>query len=188
MITCGRCGEEIRYGHRGGVGGYWHRETVDHMPIAGPVSSPEEIQQMLDAVARRRAEKAGEPLEGDDDDEEGLDEVPPIEVHRTSVDPKDERVPGGVRTITNLLAKTDGWELYRLTYSRGPYLGSKKCLGVSDMIVLGAIQRSTGRRIVATWRDGKFNTGYAIMGNRMQGRVNSTAMKGFVKGLTQESN
>lgn len=41
-LTCSRCGEEVRYGARGNVLGWLHREEKDHAVILGFIASDEE--------------------------------------------------------------------------------------------------------------------------------------------------
>lgn len=43
--TCSRCGEEVRYGKRGTLRGWLHREEVDHAPILGTIVTPEQIAE-----------------------------------------------------------------------------------------------------------------------------------------------
>lgn len=206
---CSACGEEIRHGVREGKTGFWHRENVDHSPTHGhritraqaeaderhrrehvyydddgkPYTAAEwEISRDKDTERRKR--RMAEYLGKDPD------YVPPLpepEVRRTPVGPKDERVPGGTRTITNLLAK-QGWELTRLTYARGPYMSTGgKMLSISDTIVLNAMgpEVDGGTAIaVASWRDGKFDTAYA--GRLKDGvakvdPVNATDLKAWIK-------
>lgn len=164
-MVCRTCREEVRFGRRSDNPGWWHRGDVDHDTFPVPAPEVEEI----------------EPL-------------PEPEVVAHAVQPKDEIVPGGVRTITNLLAKR-GWELRRLTHARGPYVGAKdKLLSISDSVVLGAREKPRCARggldrppriAVASWRDGKFD--FAYVGVIQDGRVvtepaNNTAMKSWIKG------
>lgn len=164
-MLCRDCREEVRYGARDGAPGWLHREPKDH--IGFPVVAPE-VEEV-------------EPL-------------PPVEIPCRPVDPKDEIVPGGVRTITNLLAK-QGWELRRLTHARGPYVGAKgDVLSISDTIVLGAREAPRCERggldrppriAVASWRDGKFDFAYVGVirdGTFVTTGANNTAMKAWIKG------
>lgn len=159
-MICRSCREVVRFGWRHSRPGWWHREDKDH--DAFPIVEPPPAWQP--------------------------EELPPVEVVSTPVDPKDERVPGGVRTITNLLPKHD-WELVRLTYARGPYVGGKgKVLSISDTILLKARgQEVDGTRpiAVASWRDGKFDFAYIgeIKASTIRPRpANATDMKNWIKG------
>jgi len=120
---------------------------------------------------------------------------PEPEVLATPVEPKDDRVPGGVRTITNLLAKTDGWELVNLTYARGPYVGAKgEVLSISDSIVLRARGPEVDGRLryaVGSWRDGKFDSAYILTRKpgteRYESRpANASELKAWIKGSQEE--
>lgn len=95
--------------------------------------------------------------------EEGLDEeeiaaleipIPEPEVRKTAIERSDPRCPQGARNLMNAAAKA-GWEVRRLTYSRGPWLGSKgNVLSISDLVACGVVD-SDRRYGVASWRDGK---------------------------------
>lgn len=209
--TCSRCGQEVRYGTRAGVTGWLHRGKVDHLPIFGQVFTPEmaaevehqrrnvirffddgtsyttaeyDIEKDKD-VARRRARLAelrGEPLQTEHI-------IPPVEVpcHPLEVDDLPPR--SGMRQVANLVIKTEGWELRRLTHARGPYMGQNgECLSISDTIVLGArCAVDDGTRIaVVSWRDGKFD--HAYIGTIQDGHLNprkvdATTMKNWIKGI-----
>lgn len=165
-MICRTCREEVRFGRRDGNPGWWHRENVDHGCFPIPKPEVEEV----------------EPL-------------PPVEIPGHKVEPKDEVVPGGVRTVVNLLAKR-GWELRRLTHARGPYVGAKgDVLSISDTVVLGAREVPRCERggldrpdriAVASWRDGKFDlayVGYIRDGQiTVTERANATTMKAWIKG------
>lgn len=142
--------------------------------------------QKMEAAAEALA--ALEPVDNDEDDEEeGLDEMPPVEVYSTpsplvgalEIDGRQVKVPGGCRTIINLAAKV-GWEIHALTYSRGPYVGSSgKALSVSDMhrlVVRGPSVDGVRRLGVAWWRDGKADWAWRIEDN--------TITRGGVKTLS----
>lgn len=165
-MLCRECRAEVRFGTRGGNPGWWHREEADHKTF--PVPKPEEPE---------------------------VKPLPAPEVPSRPVEPKDEAVPGGVRTITNLLRKR-GWELRRLTHARGPYLGANgDVLSISDTVVLGAREKPRCPRggldrppriAVASWRDRKFDFAYVghVTGNHItvEARVNATEMKSWIKG------
>lgn len=133
-----------------------------------------------------------EALEADDDEEEEEEvaPLPPVEVHCHPVEVESFPPRSGIRQICNTVLKAEGWEIRRLTHSRGPYLGSKgECLSISDTIILGASKAPEldgSRHIaVASWRDGKFDFAYVgaiISGNLSPRRVNSTEMKDWIKG------
>lgn len=161
MMACRTCLAQVRFGWRHGQPGWWHREDVDHPGF--PVVEPPEREVI---------------------------EIPEPEVRSTRIeDFKDERVPGGVRTVTNLVAKTDGWEVISLTYARGPYLAaSGKILSISDAVLLKIrSEQVDGKRhiAVASWRDGKFD--FAYIGTFTDGLIRpysatATELKNWIKG------
>lgn len=185
-VTCGRCHEEIRWGPRatshGIANGWWHRGEADHIPLPGPETPRAVLDDLYVGLERRAIEKAaGRSPETNEDEEEGLDEIPPIEIPCHAIDPSSLPSRSGIRQTVNLVSK-QGWELRRLTHARGPYMGARKCLGVSDTIVLGAgALAPSRRRVVASWRDGKFDFGYILDGQKLLGRVNATELKNFIK-------
>lgn len=96
--------------------------------------------------------------------EEGLDEeeierlhqvdIPEPEVRKTPIERADPRCVQGAKNLMNAAAKA-GWEVRRLTYSRGPYLGAAgQVLSISDFVVVGVVD-TDHRCGVASWRDGK---------------------------------
>lgn len=159
MMVCRTCLAQVRFGWRHGQPGWWHREDVDHPGF--PVVEPPE-REVID--------------------------IPEPEVRSTPVTPGHEKVPGGVRTVTNLLAKIDGWELRRLTYARGPYVGSKgEVLSTSDSVVLGAQGEVDNevRVAVASWRDAKFDFAYiGIIKDSVMTTypANSNELRSWIKG------
>ncbi len=44
--TCARCGDEVRYGRRGDVTGWLHRDEVDHAPVFGVLWTAEQAEEM----------------------------------------------------------------------------------------------------------------------------------------------
>ena len=179
------------------------REHVWYTDDGKPMTTAEyEVSKDPDTPRRKRrmAELRGE-------DPNWVEPIPEPEVRRTTVDIEDERVPGGARAIAKLLAgitrvtpagksskslkhppMAPGWELTRLTYARGPYLGADgSALSISDSIVINALgpEVDGGRAVaVASWRDGKFDTAYA---GRLVGRsvkvdpVNADGLKAWIK-------
>jgi hypothetical protein len=179
--TCAVCDQEVRHGHRDGVAAWWHREAVDHHAILGrrfTAADELEVQRQLD-LPRVRLDKDGVEetytarelqlkamskakrdqllAEGLDDDEIALlerPEVPEPEVRCTPIERADDRCPQGVRNVMNAAARA-GWEVTRLTYSRGPYLGSKgQVLTISDSVVIHVVD-GEGHLGVASYRDRK---------------------------------
>lgn len=58
MILCGSCREEIRFGHRNGQAGWWHRLDVDHHAVLGQPHTADwaaEIERQLDLPRTRMA-------------------------------------------------------------------------------------------------------------------------------------
>lgn len=209
--TCSRCGQEVRYGQRGLVTGWLHREDVDHQPIFGHIWTPEdqehvereyrevvrtmedgttyttaEFDILKDKDAERRKRRLAEFRS------EGPDHAPPIpepEVRAHPLEVADLRPGSGMRQIATLVTKTDGWELRRVTGSRGPYVGSAGgVLSISDTIVIGARGPEVDEGVkvaVASWRDDSFDFAYAglIRGDRcFTHKVNATELKTWIKG------
>jgi hypothetical protein len=185
ICTSDGCGQEVRHGWRDGKKGWWHREAVDHQPIFGrrfTDADKAKVELELDVVrTRQRTTKDGEVVTEEYTArgerlramnkakrekllEEGLDEeeiaalhqicIPEPEVRKTTIERSDERCPQGARNLMNAAAKA-GWEVRRLTYSRGPWLGAKgNVLSISDLVACGVVD-SDKRYGVACWRDGK---------------------------------
>lgn len=160
-MICRECRAVVKYGWRHGRPGWWHREDLDHE--AFPIVAPEE---------------------------EEVEEVPPVEVPSHTVTAEDFAPRSGIRQVINLVGKTEGWELRRLTSARGPYLGAKsQVLGISDVVVLGARcdpLDGPPRIAVGSWRDGKFDFAYiGIIQDRrfVTHRVKSTGLKNWIKGI-----
>jgi len=225
------CGQETRYGKRGGVLGYHHREDVDHAPIFGQRFTEEmaarvEAQRdeprfrlpsaamkhcvtyqaltpleeyttrrndiLKDTDATRRKRRIAE-LDGVDVDYIAPPPEPEIACHPIEV--SDLKPRSGILQMANLILgknkdKVQGWELRRLTHSRGPYVGSSgEVLSISDSIVMGARgpEVDSGVRVaVASWRDGEFDFGYT--GILKDGVVttqpaNSNALKAWIKDI-----
>lgn len=94
------------------------------------------------------------------------------------------KVPGGVRTLLNLAEKLGDWDVVRLTYSRGPYLGADgESLGVSDSVVLhlrGPEVDNTRVHALASWRDGKSDWAWKVERNHVE-RVGARALIAWMK-------
>lgn len=229
METCGRCGEEIRFGTRDGVTKFWHRGPVDHEAAHGrpwteedsarqqafldqlrvrPVGEPEDGVQRIDYYTVRRfglkgdAAKAYDALHAPE-----AKVIPEPEVRARPMQVEDLASGSGPRQLADLVTgvtrvtpkgksskslkhppAAPGWELRRLTYARGPWLGANgEVLSTSDTVVLGARgpEVDEGRRIaVACWRDGSFD--HAYIGVFKDGRfttepANSNALKAWIK-------
>lgn len=151
----------------------------------------------LERAALASTEKGRERLELEDDGIEEHD-LEPIEVRCTplnlkgptvvyAVDGRERttQIPGGARTFVNLAAKLD-WEVVRMTYSRGPYLGARGgSLGVSDLVTMivrgpkvdGAIEPVYG---VASWRDAKSQWAWRVE-NRTPEAVGARALAAWMK-------
>lgn len=179
MLTCSKCGEEVRWGRRHDQLAYWHREDKDHFPLFGKLLQPGEWEQ----IAARHHSRGGHDRDGNEV-ETAPAELEPVEVPCTplplagkrsvhqvvddlgeTLEVREERVeiagrtvviPGGARALVNQVQKADGWELRRFTYARGPFVSAKsQSLGVSDSFVVGfAAPVVDGRRWygVASWR------------------------------------
>lgn len=201
---CSVCDEEVRLGWRHGVYGWLHREDVDHFPVFGHIRTPEEAEHarrmmeevehigedgepyitrerdiMKDPNADRRKRRLAEFREEDPD---YVAPLPEPELRRTPIEVDDLPPRSGMRQVANLVVKTDGWELRRLTKARGPYLGADgSVLSISDSIVLGAQRLDADRSFaVASWRDGKFDSAY--IGSKGSARlVNATELKAWIK-------
>lgn len=190
--VCSRCGEEVRWGARDGHMGYWHREAVDHQPIHGHRFLAADQELAVQHLARWR-ELAPEPEPVDEDDDELEDDaviapLPEPEVPRHDVTADAFPPRSGIRQILNLIDRTPGWELMRLTHARGPWIGSKgTMLSISDSVVLaarGPVGVDGTPIAVGTWRDGDFKTAYTGVlqaGHLATTGVNSKALKTWIK-------
>jgi hypothetical protein len=193
--TCSRCGQEVRYGVRGGIKGWLHRDPdVDHMPLfGGPLWSPE-LQARLEAslaemAARGKADKKKDsgPAEEEDQPDKWA-EVPEPYVTAQPVGPGDFPPRSGIRQIYNLVEKTKGWEVANFTLAIGPYVGARgQVLSISDsvkMVMRGPGVDSGVRVAVASWRDGSFDSAYIgiLKGNTVHTQpANSNALKAWIK-------
>lgn len=171
-LTCAFCGEEVRWGWRHGRLAWLHREDVDHDVKFGNYLKPGEWDEITARLAEGLKFRTKRTNDGQEEArEETSHELEPIEVRSVPMPHKGRMfvgcsdgsvavatVPGGTRTLLNLAAK-QGWEVLRLTYSRGPYLGALGgSLGVSDSVlcILGGPVVDGGRLwAVASWRDGE---------------------------------
>ena len=195
--TCARCGQEVRYGVRAGIKGWLHREDVDHLPLFGQLWTAEDQARveasLVEMAARGKADKAKAEAEAAEQERETWDEVPEPEIRCTDIDPDSFPARAGIRQICNLIKRTESWELKRVTYARGPYVGARgQVLSISDhhkISALGPIVPGDGldagqRFVVASWRDMKFDAGYTglIRGQTVYPHpANSDAMKAWIK-------
>lgn len=204
--TCSRCNQEVRWGWRDGVEGYWHRESVEHVPIFGRSVTRDEV----DEIDRRYREE----IHFDDDgkpytaaeydilrdknlerrkhrladfhgvDPDYVEPLPDPEVICHPVEPDSFAPRSGIRQVINLVLKS-GWELRRLTHARGPYLGADgSVLSISDSIVVGARGPALDGQIpyaVGSWRDGKFDYSFTGILGGATTRVDNTTMKNWIK-------
>ncbi len=213
--TCSVCGQEVRFGARqpSDNPSWLHREPVDHQTILGQRFTPAaQFSAEMEYLHREFIDADGKPytaalydIRKDKDverrkrrlaeyhgqDPDYVEPLPPIEIHATPVEPDTFAPRSGLRQVVNLVEKTPGWERYRLTHARGPYLGANgESLGVSDTIVLGAREDvgldGSRRFAVASWRDGKFDHAYigVLKDGRLDplDRADATTMKNWIKG------
>lgn len=196
-VACSRCGQEVRFGERDGMKGWWHREAVDHHPVLG--HSPQQ-----------RAEVHEEPPTEEEIAAEALQNAQ-VEVWAHDADPEEFSPQSGIKQIYNLVtgvtrkspttgkaskspkhpAMAEGWELVNLHHARGPYRGSKgEVLSISDTHVLrarGPVELDGSYRVaVASWRDLAFD--FAFIGTVANGRLDvrkadSDTMKNWIKGI-----
>lgn len=169
------------------------RHLIRYLEDGTPYSTAEYEARKIKDTEKRAAALA--ELH-DDEDGDGHDEIEPIEVRSIALPLKGRvfvgcpdgsvavaAVPGGVRTVLNLAARV-GWTVERLTYSRGPYLGSSgKSLGVSDTVVLvvrGPDVDGVPRRGVASWRDAKSDWAWR-MENKQIERIGAKALIAWMK-------
>lgn len=159
MDVCDRCKQEVRYGRRGAMLGYLHREETDHNVRFGP-PGPTPAEAEATRIAYLQAtDQWTAPTEEDDDPEP----IPDPEIRAMRLDPDVKRLfiaspdglieatfPGGAKTLVNAARKT-GWEM-AASYCRGPWLhaSSWEPTGVVDHVVLRL--RRGRERAVATWR------------------------------------
>lgn len=194
--TCAKCHEEVRYGKRGGVTGWLHREPKDHLPLfGGPLWTPD-LQVQLEASLSEMAAR-GNTKDKDDapEPEWSDDEVPAPEIACHPIEVADLRPRSGILGLANLILgknkdKVAGWDLRRLTHSRGPYVGARgQVLSIDDFIVMGAAGPDD-RVMVAAWRNYEFDFGYAGVVDRAAKKIitkpaNSTQLRAWIKeGLT----
>ena len=180
--TCGRCGEEIRWGERHGRMAWWHREDVDHHVIHGTPSEP--------------VPWIPEPAEPEEEHHANVIPDPELRAIRLKHQrqfiglPTGEvilaEVPQGARTIINL-ARKHGWEVQEPSFARGSIMHASqdRVVRVSDLLLVRArltTLDSPTRIAVASWRDGKFD--YAYIGRRPPhvDRASNKALKAFLKG------
>lgn len=160
-MICRACREEVRFGYRDGNPGWLHREEKDHP--GQPMIAPQAVEET--------------PL-------------PEVEVPQHNVTAEDFPPRSGIRQVINLVRK-QGWDLRRLTQSRGPYIGAKgDVLSISEVTVLAAVgpARLDGGVPVAvgSWRDGSFDFAYIgeiVKGNLSPTKVDATTMKNWIKGI-----
>lgn len=211
--TCSVCGQEVRYGYWQDRKAYFHREPADHEPIFGRRFTAEEqaeVERQMDLPRTRvvtrtikgekvqveetytarqamtaKAKREAEETPDEDAEPEGImTEVPEPEVRKTAIERDDERCPQGARNLLNAAARA-GWEVRRLTYARGPWIGAKgQVLSISDTVVCGVVDGDQ-RYAVASWRDGKVAS--AWYGERQDAQVNMnlttiTEIKNTMKG------
>lgn len=152
VMVCADCGQEVRFGWRDRVSGWWHREETDHLgrpvvPHPAPYATP-------------------------------IYPEPEVPCHPITKD--DLRPRSGPLQVFNLLGK-EGWEVRRMTASRGPYITAKgEVSRTADSIVIGAVH-SDGRRLVGVWVDVKFEAAYIGRGTHMVS-CNATDLKNWIKG------
>lgn len=121
------------------------------------------------------------------------EEFPEPEKGCTPIEVSDLRPRSGPRILCGTVKKA-GWDLVRLTTSRGPYIGADgSVLSTSDSIVLCA--RGPARLdgmtpiAVASWRDYKLDFAYRgeIRGRKINlTGVNSDGLKDWIKGIACE--
>lgn len=151
-MICRQCQAELRFGWRDGQAGWWHRENVDHSGV--PVVPP--------------ADPYVAPV------------IPEPEEPCHSITVEDLRPRSGPRQIANLLPK-HGWEIRRMTASKGPYINARgEVSRISDSIVMSAVHPD-GRRLVACWVDVAFEFAYIGRGAGVTA-CNATELKGWIKG------
>lgn len=191
--TCSKCGQEVRYGQRGDVKGWLHRDPdADHMPLfGGPLWTPE-LQEKIEAslaemASRGKADKKADAVE-EPDAPDVWAEVPEPYVTAQPVGPDDFPPRSGIRQIYNLAEKTDGWEVANFTLAIGPYVGARgQVLSISDSVkmVMRGPGVDNGRRVaVASWRDGAFDfayTGILRGGVVYTDAANSATLKAWIK-------
>jgi hypothetical protein len=107
--------------------------------------------------------------------------LPAPEIRATPVDMKDPRVTQGVRNMINPALKV-GWHVKRLTYSRGPRVGSKgQALSISDSISLILRSGDNQHQVCAVWVDGKSAFAYTQTTRQSPVKTGSKAAIAFIK-------
>lgn len=207
--TCGRCGLEVRFGVRPSPARppadqdspYWmHRDVaddLDHAVVHGTPWTPE-LQAKIDAslvemAARGKVDKKKQQEQAEEPEEKDMwAEVPAPEVLSHDVDVATFAPRSGIRQIYTLATKTPGWEVRRLTASRGPYVGARgQVLSIDDCVVMGMLGQTTldgeTQVAVASWRSGSFDFAYTGMLKDNVVRttpVNSNGLKAFIRNET----
>jgi hypothetical protein len=150
----------------------------------------------LKAMNKAARDRAADAALDEDEEAEPENPLEPVEVRSFDMPLKGDfeaprvdggvqrsTVPGGCRTLLNLAEKL-GWEVVRLTYARGPYLGSKGgSLGVSDsvrLILRGPVVDGDPVYAVASWRDAKSQWAWKIV-NRTIDSVGARALAAWMK-------
>jgi hypothetical protein len=160
------CGQEVRHGVRDGASGWWHREAVDHNPMFGVVSSPE---QRL-------------PSDGGEDAAREEFVVPEPEVSATPVAYDDERVPIGARIV--LKKCNDNGVRWTASYSRGPRLHSSRdeVLGISDCILVRMLDEDGTSAVACWWTKSKgYELEFAYVGKESARPVNSNELRAWIE-------
>ena len=192
--TCAKCGQEVRHGKREDITGWLHRDPdIDHLPLfGGPLWTPE-LQADLEASLAEMAARGNARDKDDAPEPEWLgDEIPEPEIACHTIEVSDLRPRSGILGMANLILgrnkdKVQGWELRRLTHTRGPYVGARgQVLSIDDFIVLGAAGPEN-RVAVAAWRNYDYDFGYAGVIDAASKKIrttpaNSTELRSWIKG------
>jgi len=212
MTACGRCGAEVRFGQRGGVTGFWHREETDHAAALGHVETPDEaaererqrhVERYLEdgtpyttagweiSKIKDRAKREAAEADAADLEEYEPDPIPEPEVTSTPIEIGDDRLPAGAKSVLVLAARND-WDAWA-TYSRGPRVHGTtgKVLEVSDFVLVRARSQARGQVAVASWltKNDKPAFEFAYLGDLddeahkiLTTPINSRQLKALLKG------
>lgn len=195
LDICDVCKEEVRFGTRGRITGFLHREEKDHNVRFGPPGpSPAEAEAQRLAWVAAHAEyvdtEKKERIPADTPPEVRsvpLDPDGPTEVRRSDGTVTIEELPGGARTVRNA-ARAAGWTITRATYARGPWPHATQdaATGIVDTVVLTL--RRGPQRVTALWKNNSFEWALVwLKPGRESHRVNSKVMKAFIKAAPEDA-
>jgi hypothetical protein len=178
--TCAKCGEEVRWGERGGRLAWWHRDDwpdttiVRHRRVNGDGSEGHEPVFGKPSWTSTMLPPASEPRDENGEEDTRIFDIPPPEVRATPIEVGDPMMPGGAKNLINATRKAGGEA--RATYSRGPrvHASNGNLLGMSDYVVV--VFDNEDRHAMATWEDGKLDWAWRLDYDRELMKVSITTI------------